>query len=525
MAYTRQYPNSITPNGSTTRSCLENDDKELKRVLGLISDVGGLMLSGTKRQCVLYGSTDSSGNPNFLTASGLNVSIDGSSKPVILSFANGFSATSGTLDTLDAITSAVSSAWTIPANSTYYLFIEKDMSTGLLSYGRTANEDTYSKSAPSSPVLDQCYFNTNEMKMYHYNGSAWEQKWRIFVAKAVSTDSTVTLTQYPMESKAFIRDNLESKNINAETLNNTEVSSLSPHTLKRSTAYVVGDVAYSSNLPSWARLECVTAGTTAAVEPTWPTTAGRYITDGYVKWVVDDIRDGGLVGRVVGDIVLRAGYVKANGATVNRADYPRLYNFATTYSQFYDDGTREFTGTVKSGSKSITDISASDIAKLSALNLPITISDTDIKITAISTTSVTIDTATTADISAGNISYGNITNFPGLFGTGNGSTTMVLPNWIGRMAQMSSGVSGQAISAGLPNITGKFQDKGFDSLYTFSPGALYNGGDILGSRGSHGTSGDYLHSLAIDASRSSAIYGASTTVQPAAINLIPQIKY
>ena len=216
MAYTRQYPNSITPNGSTVRGCLENDDKELKRVLGLISDVGGLMLSGTKRQCVLYGSTDSSGNPNFLTASGLNVSIDGSSKPVILSFANGFSATSGTLDTLDAITSAVSAAWTIPANSTYYLFIEKDMSTGLLSYGRTANEDTYSKAAPSSPVLDQCYFNTNEMKMYHYNGSAWEQKWRIFVAKAVSTDSAVTLTQYPMESKAFIRDNLNVHAINED---------------------------------------------------------------------------------------------------------------------------------------------------------------------------------------------------------------------------------------------------------------------------------------------------------------------
>ncbi len=155
MAYSRMYPQNITPGGTSRWQGFENDDKEIKRIYGLLDDVGGLMLSGTKRQCVLYGSTDSSGNPNFLTASGLSVSIDGSSKPVILSFANGFSATSGTLDTLDAITSAVSAAWTIPANSTYYLFIEKDMSTGLLSYGRTANEDTYSKAAPSSPVLDQ----------------------------------------------------------------------------------------------------------------------------------------------------------------------------------------------------------------------------------------------------------------------------------------------------------------------------------------------------------------------------------
>ena len=151
MAYSRMYPQNITPGGTSRWQGFENDYKEIKRIYGLLDDVGGLMLSGTNRQCVLYGSTDSSGNPNFLTASGLNVGIDGSSKPVILSFANGFSATSGTLDTLDAITSAVSAAWTIPANSTYYLFIEKDMSTGLLSYGRTANEDTYSKGGPATP--------------------------------------------------------------------------------------------------------------------------------------------------------------------------------------------------------------------------------------------------------------------------------------------------------------------------------------------------------------------------------------
>jgi hypothetical protein len=303
MAYSRMYPQNITPGGTSRWQGFENDDKEIKRIYGLLDDVGELMLSGTKRQCVLYGSTDSSGNPNFLTASGLNVSINGSSKPVILSFANGFSTTSGTLDTLDAITSAVSSAWTIPANSTYYLYIEKDMSTGLLSYGRTANEDTYSKAAPSSPVLDQCYFNTNEMKMYRYNGSAWEQKWRIFVAKAVSTNSAVTLTQYPMESKAFIRDNLNvgtnlnvGNNLNVGTINGTLVSSLSPHTLKRSIAYAVGDVAYSSNLPSWAYLECTTAGTTASTEPTLSSvTVGASITDGTVKWIVGDARIFGVI--------------------------------------------------------------------------------------------------------------------------------------------------------------------------------------------------------------------------------------
>lgn len=205
MAYTRQYPNSITPNGSTVRDCLENDDKELKRVLGLISDVGGLMLSDTKRQCVLYGSTDAAGNPNFLTVSGLNVSISGSTKPVIISFADGFSIMNGTVDLLDSITVDVSNAWTVPANGTYYLYIDKDISTGFISYGITSSIDTYSKTSPSNPVLDQCWFNTIDMKMYHYNGLAWEHRQRVFVAKAVSTSSDVTITYYPMSSRVPIR--------------------------------------------------------------------------------------------------------------------------------------------------------------------------------------------------------------------------------------------------------------------------------------------------------------------------------
>lgn len=43
------------------------------------------------------------------------------------------------------------------------------------------------------------------------------------------------------------------------------------------------------------------------------------------------------VGRVVADITLRQGYVKANGATVLRADYPRLVQFADVYSLWTDD--------------------------------------------------------------------------------------------------------------------------------------------------------------------------------------------
>lgn len=37
--------------------------------------------------------------------------------------------------------------------------------------------------------------------------------------------------------------------------------------LQRNTAYAIGDIAYSPNLPSWAYLECTSAGTTGASEP------------------------------------------------------------------------------------------------------------------------------------------------------------------------------------------------------------------------------------------------------------------
>ena len=65
--------------------------------------------------------------------------------------------------------------------------------------------------------------------------------------------------------------------------------------LQRNKAYSVGDIAYSSNLPSWAYLECVTAGTTGDTEPNFSTVVstpptnmkiGDRITDGDATFIV-----------------------------------------------------------------------------------------------------------------------------------------------------------------------------------------------------------------------------------------------
>ena len=182
---------------------------------------------------------------------------------------------------------------------------------------------------------------------------------------------------------------------------------------------------------------------------------GYLIPDGTVVWIIDDVRDGTPVGMVRASVFLPDGYIKANGATVLRADYPRLVYLADKHNLW------------------------------------------------------TEDTA----------------NYPGLFGVGDGLTTFIVPNWIDRVAQFGIGI-GNAISAGLPNITGaRGWMCGYDTDNAWAgAGALYTGAaniqQILGS----GTN-CVCFTLSFDASRSNSLYGNSDTVQPPAIGVLPILKY
>ena len=105
------------------------------------------------------------------------------------------------------------------------------------------------------------------------------------------------------------------------------VDGINATAVKRNTAYAIGNIAYNPSLPAWMRLECVVAGTTGETEPAW-TDTGTLVTDGTVAWIIDDIRDGSMPGDIVLRHILRSGYIKANGALISRAAYPRLFNFA-----------------------------------------------------------------------------------------------------------------------------------------------------------------------------------------------------
>ncbi len=94
------------------------------------------------------------------------------------------------------------------------------------------------------------------------------------------------------------------------------------------TSYSIGDICYSITGASYKRYECVIAGTSGTTEPSW-TGIGTLVIDNTVTWIVDDIRDGTAPGDLCPpSMIVRSGRIKANGAAISRAAYPRLFNFA-----------------------------------------------------------------------------------------------------------------------------------------------------------------------------------------------------
>lgn len=178
-----------------------------------LSNIGGIenqLLIGNSslavprvRQCVLQGSLDSAQShypPNFLSAgSGTNVTGTASSSvPLIVTFANGFHNPGsggvpglclGQLNYTVAITSNLS--WPVGGSSTGFLYLDYNPATGAITTGVTYSAPVYSRSAPSSPVLFQHWFNTATHQMFYYN-SGWIQATRVYVGECVTSSSAIT---------------------------------------------------------------------------------------------------------------------------------------------------------------------------------------------------------------------------------------------------------------------------------------------------------------------------------------------
>ena len=116
--------------------------------------------------------------------------------------------------------------------------------------------------------------------------------------------------------------------------------------------------------------------------------------------------------------------------------------------------------------------------------------------------------------------YANLFTFIGTkYGAGDGSTTFNVPNLVNRFVEGGS-ASGETKEAGLPNITGEvgIDDKMGEKL----AGAIYHKGDYDYDATSNSNKGGII--AGFDASRSSAVYGKSDTVQPASIIMMYIIK-
>lgn len=263
--------------------------------------------------------------------------------------------------------------------------------------------------------------------------------------------------------------------------------------------YAANQVVWSPNMgPNlWAKVK--TAGTTLGTEPVWSELVGAEVSDGTVVYTMCEIiqtlpvtvgsinvnnnylmtiiytdedqetvqlvktvngnaPDGTgnitlpVEGILVGDVVYRPyvadGYVKANGATVSRSDYPKLVTFANEKSLWTTNPSGE----------------------------------------------------------------------PWKYGVGDGSTTMVLPDYRNRFIEGSDNVG--ITAAGLPNITGIATSACLDSAKGSGAMSISNAGTYGG-----GSNGGNKKTLNFNAAGSNSIYGASDTVQPPALTLIPQIKY
>lgn len=194
MAYKEKYPLDITPQGDTVQDSIKKNRDELLNVaqqMELKAGGGSSGGGGGLRNRVLSGKV-SNGEFAFLTGDSLSVMIDGSQTPVLLSFADGFN-DYGAVDYIQTI-NRKQSAWSLPANSTSYLYVERSTSGGL-SYGSTTLEPLRQPNAPEA-ATDKMYYNTTSEKMNVYTGTYWKNILRVVVAIAVTDATRVKSIKY-----------------------------------------------------------------------------------------------------------------------------------------------------------------------------------------------------------------------------------------------------------------------------------------------------------------------------------------
>lgn len=134
------------------------------------------------RQGIVRYQKDNTGNQTFLqrAAIGNAINLMANTDPLLVTIAQ----RNNNYLIEERVT--VPNAWTnFTAGTDYWLYIDIDMVTGERTFGSTLREPTYGPIAPTNPLIDQHWFDTNSMVMCMkvHNGTAFVEKLRVFVAK------------------------------------------------------------------------------------------------------------------------------------------------------------------------------------------------------------------------------------------------------------------------------------------------------------------------------------------------------
>lgn len=145
------------------------------------------------RQTVLSGGVNTStGLANFLSAgTGLAVNLAATTTNITIAFAAGYD-TYGAVNYVGRITSDVTSAFSgLTANTTNYLYVDRNTSTGALTYGFVTVAPVYQAATPTG-ATNLHWFDLSQMQMKLWNGTSWDVKQRVFLGHAVTNGSSVT---------------------------------------------------------------------------------------------------------------------------------------------------------------------------------------------------------------------------------------------------------------------------------------------------------------------------------------------
>ena len=290
-------------------------------------------------------------------------------------------------------------------------------------------------------------------------------------------------------AKFKVVKNITSENIKDIGINgNSELEYL---LRKNNTIYNVGNIVFSANLPSNLILKCTTAGTTASTEPDFSMAEENdTIIDGSVEWICKKLLVGGENGTVISVV------------EVTQAEY----NALSSDEKMDESVMYVITNAIPSGEVSPNEdgVPVATILPFSGNgNLPIGYLLCD-------------------GSAVSRAAYPDLFSIIGTtFGAGNGVDTFNLPDLTDKFIEGDT-TAGTEKEAGLPNITGGYTYARMSSNSTNTNGALY----VSSRYGSNyvGSSSSIEGTITLDASRSSAVYGNSNTVQPPALTMRYIIK-